>query len=205
MYKYLKILITAFALTIGPASAESAVSATDTTAVIDRFHAALLDVMHNAASLGIKGRFDTLSDPITRSFNMGVMTRIAAGQTIWADASEEERKNLVAAFSRLSISTYAARFNGFSGESFRIVSEEEGPRSTRVIHTQIVRPDDTPIDISYVMRQADDTWQIIDVLLTGSISELAVRRSEYRRILSDDGVGALTRELNEKAARLLTP
>ena len=54
------------------------------------------------------------------------------------------------------------------------------------------------------MRQFAQDWKIVDVLLDGSISELAVRVSEYRNILRKKGVSALANALNVKANQLVS-
>jgi phospholipid transport system substrate-binding protein len=41
------------------------------------------------------------------------------------------------------------------------------------------------------MRRDGDAWQISDVYLDGTISELATRRSEFAAILGDRGVAGL--------------
>ena len=53
------------------------------------------------------------------------------------------------------------------------------------------------------MRQVKDEWRIVDVLVDKGISELAVKRSEYRGVLRYGGIDALIRTLNAKADQLL--
>ena len=52
------------------------------------------------------------------------------------------------------------------------------------------------------MLQSGGAWRIVDVLLDSSISELAVRRSEYARVLRKDGIDGLIATLGEKADAL---
>ena len=130
------------------------------------------------------------------------MIQIATG-SYWRKAQDADRERLVAAFARLSSGTYADRFDGYSGQSFATINESEGPRGTLLVATQIRRPDDAPVTIAYVMTGAEGRWTAIDVLLADGISELAVRRSEYRRILRDGGIGRLIVELNRKADTLI--
>ena len=49
------------------------------------------------------------------------------------------------------------------------------------------------------MRENGGAWQIADVYLTGTISELATRRAEFTAVLRRDGVDALIATLNSKA------
>ncbi|MDA1091343.1 MAG: ABC transporter substrate-binding protein [Proteobacteria bacterium] len=192
-------------LPVGPiAAAEEATNraSASPSQVVTAFQETLLDVMKNAKALGVRGRYDKLNGRIKQTFHLGLMAQIASG-SYWRKASKIETDKLVAAFSHLSISTYASQFDGYSGQSFKTQGEKPGPQNTTLIKTQIITPDSTPVDITYVTREIKGQWRVIDVLLDTGISELAVRRSEYRRILNTGGIGGLISTLNTKANQLL--
>jgi phospholipid transport system substrate-binding protein len=168
-------------------------------APVERLHDALLDVMKQASKLGFEGRYERLSGLIAEIYDLPWMVQAAVG-TDWQKASAEQRQRLVEAFKRLSIGTYASRFDGFSGQSFKTVEERSGPGTTRVVSTQLLRPPQTPVNLTYVVRKAaEGDWRVIDVLLDNTVSELAVRRSEYRRIIQDQGIDGLIATLERKA------
>ena len=171
-------------------------------AVTELFHANLLAVMKEADVLGIGGRYERLAAPIDRAFHLPLMIRIAVG-SFWKSATAAQKERLLKAFTRLSVSTYADRFDGYGGESFETVDSRAGPRKTLIVRTRIMRPREDPVGISYVMKPVKGEWRIVDVLLDDSVSELAVRRSEYRHVLKKDGVDGLIRILNSKAAQLV--
>ena len=52
--------------------------------------------------------------------------------------------------------------------------------------------------LNYLMRQNQGAWQISDVYLDGTISQVAVQRSEFHSILRRDGVDGLIMALNRK-------
>ena len=52
------------------------------------------------------------------------------------------------------------------------------------------------------MRNNGGVWQIADVYLDGTISELATRRSEFASILRTGGINGLIQTLNTKADTL---
>ncbi len=172
--------------------------------VVEEFHAALLAVMKTAEKTPVGQRYKQLEPVIADAFNLDFMIRIAVGSR-WKKTSESEMVALAAAFKRMSVGTYAARFRGYSGESFKTLNITDGPRKTKLVKTHIVRPEDTPVKLTYVMRQFGPDWHIIDVLLDGSISEMAVRVSEYRNILRNQGAGALATALDKIADRLISP
>ena len=172
--------------------------------VVEEFHAALLAVMKTAEKTPVGQRYNLLEPVIADAFNLDFMIRIAVGPR-WKKTSESEKAALAAAFKRMSVGTYAARFDGYSGESFKTLNITDGPRKTKLVKTHIVRPEDTPVKLTYVMRQFGPDWHIIDVLLDGSISEMAVRVSEYRNILRSQGAAALATALDKIADRLISP
>jgi phospholipid transport system substrate-binding protein len=59
------------------------------------------------------------------------------------------------------------------------------------------------VAINYVLHDNDTAWQIRDIYLTGTISELATRRSEFTAVLRTGGIEALIAQLNKKADELI--
>ena len=170
--------------------------------VVEQFHSILLDTMKRADSLGIKGRYRNLEPRIVNSFDFRLMVAIASGRH-WRKADTGQRDRLTKAFTRFSIGTYASRFSSFSGESFAIAGVENGPRRTVLVKTKLIRSNDSPVAITYVMKKSPAAWRIVDVIVDGSISELAVLRSEYASTLKRGGPDALIGALNKKAGGLV--
>ena len=169
---------------------------------VDRFHEVLLSVMKKAGSTSVTARYKKLKPEMEKAFNLPFMIRITVGSS-WNRASEQQKSELIEAFKRMSVGTYAYRFNGYSGQIFKTLKVRTGPKGTRLVDTRIENPNDDSVTITYVMGKFGDKWKIIDVLLDRGISEMAVRVSEYRSILRSRGVGALARALSKKAANLL--
>jgi phospholipid transport system substrate-binding protein len=170
--------------------------------VVETFHRSLLDVMKSAATTQVQGRYEQLESPIGSTFNLPFMIQIASGAK-WRDANDEEKKKLADAFKRVSVGTYAQRFDGFSGERFETVGEQDGPSGSKLVQTRIVRPNKEAVPITYVTRKFGDAWRVVDVIVSNGISELAVRRSEYNGILNSGGPGELVTKLNQKADAIL--
>ena len=63
-----------------------------------------------------------------------------------------------------------------------------------------IRRETTELD--YVMNQTPAGWKVVDVLAAGSISRVAVQRSDFRHILSNGGGDALLMSLQRKTADL---
>lgn len=185
-------------LTPAPVSA-----ATDApSGLVKAFQDDLVGVMKQARHLGIKGRYQRLLPAVSRTFDLPIMIRIATGP-LWQKATDEQHKRLIAAFRRMSVTTLATLFDGYNGEVFSIVGSRDGPQGTRLVHTQIVTARGERHDITYVAKQFNGEWRLIDVIVDNGISELRVRQSEYHLVLQKHGIEGLIRLLNGKADQLI--
>ena len=171
---------------------------------IKTFYDALLPVMQQAKSLGLKGRYDKLDPAIHKAFNLPLMTRLSVGPD-WQKLNPDEQKRLIAAFSDLSVSTYAARFDGYSGQHFEVDPNPVQNASGAIVNTKLVQTKDEPIQLNYLVREGYAGWQIVGVFLKGTISELATRRSEFSTVLRRDGAGALVQLIQTRADDLKKP
>ncbi len=192
----LRTLAAGAALATLPMSASRAsVPAVDT---IQGFYDTLLSVMQQAKALGVKGRYEKLDPAIRKAFNLPLMTRLSVGPD-WVKLSPDEQKSLTAAFSDLSVSTYAARFDGYSGEHFDVDPNPTPTTGGVIVNTKLVETSGEGVQLNYLMRDGDAGWQILDVFLKGTVSELATRRSEFSTVLRRDGAQALVHLIQSRA------
>lgn len=170
--------------------------------VVERLDAALLEAMKNADRLGFQGRYDLLAPVLSDTFDFPLMARIAVGRH-WSGLTDAQRQELADAFTRMSIATFAARFDGYSGESFEIAGEETGAREgTVLVRTKLVRPADPAVALNYLLHEERGKWRAVDVYLDAKYSELAVKRSEYTSIIERQGFGTLIAKIEDTIAKL---
>jgi phospholipid transport system substrate-binding protein len=184
-----------------PALAASASQAAAPVGQVQRLDDALIDVMQNAEQLKFQGRYDKLAPVLNAVFDVPAMTRMAVGP-MWNDASESEKTEMVEVFGRYMVTMYAARFKGFSGETFEIADSKERDGGRVLVITKLTRKDKEPIELSYLMKGAGDDWHVTDVYYNGSISQLAQLRSEFSATLRDGGVKNLKSVLEDKIKQL---
>jgi len=172
--------------------------------LVTNFQSGLLSVMKDAKSLGVKGRYQRLEPLIKNTFHLSLMAGLSAGQH-WQSASNDQRSRLVTAFAGMSVATLATLFDGYSGEEFFVTGERPGPQGITFVDTSLKIPGrDSDVSISYVAREFEGQWRLIDVIVDGGISELKVRISEYRQTLSQGGIESLIKLLTNKAGDLLS-
>ena len=171
-------------------------------ATIESFYETLLAVMKDGQKLGFAGRREQLAPAIRQAYDFPLMTRLMVGPQ-WQNLSPADRRQLIDAFSDFSVATYASRFDDFSGERFEVdPNPTPAPNNDVIIHTKLVRPNDAPVQLDYLLRDSGSAWQIVDVYLSGTVSELATRRSEFSSVLRRGGTNALVDLLKKKAAQL---
>jgi phospholipid transport system substrate-binding protein len=167
--------------------------------VVADLYATILDVMKNAEKLGFQGRRERLGPAIEKAYNLPLMARLSVGAD-WQKLSPEEQKRVTEAFKNLTVSTYAGRFDGFSGEQLIVEGGVQETKGGKIVPSKIITSKGEPIQLNYLMREADGGWKIIDVFLKGTVSELATRRSEFSSVLRRDGAEALVKLMEDKAA-----
>ena len=120
----------------------------------------------------------------------------------YSKATADQRERLEKAFKNYGISRIVTLFDGYSGETFQTLGERDGKQGTKVVTTKLNVPSKDSVGITYVLKESDKRWYIIDALLDDNISQLSVYRSEYRKILAEQGVEGLIKTLNSKADEL---
>src|SRR6516165_5222433 len=160
------------------------------------FYDALLTTMRNGPTLGQSGRYARLAPVVDRIFDVPSMTRLAIGSS-WAMLPPAQQQRLTEAFRHYIAATYADRFDSWSGEQLQVTGEQ--PYNADVIvQTKIVKSNGETTTLNYRMHQNQGAWQISDVYLDGTISQLAVQHSEFNSILRREGVDGLVMALNRK-------
>jgi phospholipid transport system substrate-binding protein len=195
-----------------PAAAPAAVSAGPAVAaavdgaarVVETLHEALLGVMKDAKALGYDGRYEKLAPVIRSGFDLPFMAEKSVGRH-WKTASEEERQALVETFSRFTVANFAGRFDGYSGQVFRTLGVEPATHGTVLVRTHLDEPGEEGVALDYRLRSVDGGWRIIDIYLNGTVSELALRRSEYSALIQREGFQALLAKLAERIDELAGP
>ncbi|HMD64947.1 MAG TPA: ABC transporter substrate-binding protein [Stellaceae bacterium] len=167
------------------------------TEVVRNFYGVLLDVMQHATAVGAKGRYQKLEPIVLGAFDVPFMARLSIGP-LWAKLPTEQKRRAAQAYARYITAIYATRFDEYAGERFQVLGEQQIKHGT-LVKTQIVKSNGEPVSINYVLHDNDTAWQIRDIYLSGSISELATRRSEFATILRSSGIDGLIASLNKKA------
>ena len=182
---------------VGAARSDTAGDVAAARAVVESLHAVLLSCMKDGKQLGFQGRYDRIISNLDGTFDLPFMARVSVGGA-WKELDEVQRSDFTALSRRYSASNYAKNFNGYGGESFETHADEPAAHGTIVVKTEFVQPTDDNVSFDYRLRNAGNGWRIIDVQLDGKVSELTLRRADYRSVIEREGFPHLVEEIEKK-------
>jgi phospholipid transport system substrate-binding protein len=175
---------------------------TGPVAPIQQLTDGLLQIMKAGPATPFQDRFDMLAPVIDQVFDLDAILRQSIGST-WDSLPPSQQDTLRPAFRRYTVASYVNNFDHFNGQRFTVEPQ------TRPVGNgeQVVRSRITPLSgnshvLDYVMLNTGSGWRAMDVLADGSISRVAVQRSDFRRLLSRGGAVALAESLATKSLSL---
>jgi phospholipid transport system substrate-binding protein len=171
-------------------------------APIEQLDNALLAAMKAGESSPFDDRYRLLAPVIERVFDLVAVLAASIGLS-WPTLPADQKAALAAAFRRYTVSSYATSFNSYNGQSFQVSPTVRALSNGEVVvNSRLRRADGSSLALDYVMRRGPVGWQAVDVLTDGSISRVAVQRSDFRSLLSSGGTPALVAGLEHKVANL---
>jgi phospholipid transport system substrate-binding protein len=169
------------------------------TAPIQQLTDGLLRVMKTGPGTAFKQRFDMLAPVIDQVFDLDAVLRTSVGSA-WTSLPPDQQDMLRPAFRRYTVASYVNNFNSFNGQQFTVEPQARPVgNGEQVVRTRITSPSGDSHKLDYVMRNTASVWRVVDVLADGSISRVAVQRSDFRRLLSRGGAPALVASLTAKS------
>jgi phospholipid transport system substrate-binding protein len=167
---------------------------------IQALYAALDELMHKGRTTPFPARYEILAPVIDAVYDLETVLRVSVGPR-WATLDDAAKQALSKAFRRFTIATYVANFDSYDGEKFEILPNVRSSGSDEIVATRIVPGKGDPTRIDYVMRQTNG-WRIVDVLFDGTISRVAVQRSDFRSLLAHGDARALITSLERTTSDL---
>jgi phospholipid transport system substrate-binding protein len=183
-------------------SAQTIDGASEAIGVVEKLHTTLLETMKNAGKLGFKGRYDIIAPVVESSFDTPLIVQVVLSR-YWKELTPAQQGQFVELFNRLSASTYASRFDSYAEESFKTQGVEELKKGRLLVKTELLRKNETPVKLEYLVQQNAGKWYIISVIADG-VNDLALKRAEYATIINDKGFDSLVGEIEKKIHDLET-
>ncbi len=162
----------------------------------------LLRVMRAGSGTPFPQRFQMLSPEVDSAFDLQAVLQLSVGPT-WSTLPPDQQTTLLAAFRRYTVANYVNNFDNYNGQRFEIQPDTKSlPNGEQLVQTKIISAAGESHQLDYVMRRTPGGWKAVDVLADGSISRVAVQRSDFRRLVARGGAQALIQSLNQKTSDL---
>jgi phospholipid transport system substrate-binding protein len=175
---------------------------TDAIATIQHFNTALLSAMKAGGQTTFDRRFQMLAPAVDQAFDLRAVLRNSIGPS-WVSLAPDQQSRLLDSFRRYTVASYVANFNSYAGQSLTVSPDLRTLDANQVVvQSRIVPVSGEATELDYVMQQTASDWKVVDVLAAGSISRVAVQRSDFRRVLSNGGGDALVASLQRKITDL---
>lgn len=196
MFRKVLMVLWLFGLSAAPVLAADGGAA---TAAVERLHGALLANMKEGKTLGFDGRKQRLEAVIKDTFDLPAMARVSTGGA-WLKMPEDERAQVVAAFAEWTVANYAANFKEWDGEAFVTKGTKDDGKGNIMVETALKLKAGDPVAFTYRLR-GDAMPKVVDIFLDGSVSQMAMYRSQFAAALAAGGVPNLLKHMRDLTAK----
>jgi phospholipid transport system substrate-binding protein len=171
------------------------------TAPITAFSAALLSVMKAGNRTPFPQRYQMLAPAVDSAFDLQRILRVSVGPN-WNSLPADQQQRLLKVFRDFIVVTYVSNFHAYRNRTITVSPTTRQVGMTQVVTSIIRKPNRDPLRIDYVMGQIGGVWKVQDILLDGTISRVAVQRSDFTALVSPGDASRLISNLSQKVTSL---
>jgi len=169
---------------VSSASATARGSTEDASEFLREFSTRAIEMLGDS-SLSESQRKSAFTSYLRDGFDLQSISRFVLGRH-WRSASPEELAEFEALFEAFIVSFYSDQLDAYNGESLQVGTARPLDGGTTNITSTILRPAAAPVRVDWRVRQADDQWRIVDVIVEG-VSLAIVQRSEFDSVIRNQG------------------
>ena len=136
-----------------------------------------------------------LLNVINRTYDAEKMLKMIIGAD-WKNQENEKKKELIIIFKEYISKNYLKRFSKIDDVSFRNEKKEKISSELFLVRSNLIIKQEK-ISMDYLLSLKNNVWKIFDVLLDGSISEIATKKSEFRIYIKEKKIDELIEVLKK--------
>ena len=131
-----------------------------------------------------QARFRSL---LTQYFDVNAIGKFTVGRGFWNTATPDQQKEFLALYETQVTNAYAKRFENYSGETFKVTTQQKEGDSDTVVSSEITRPNGgPPVPVQWRVRAESGTFKIADVVIAG-ISMAVTDRQQFAAVIQRGG------------------
>ena len=143
-----------------------------------------------------------LLNVINRTYDAEKMLKMIIGKD-WENQEIEKKEELIIVFKKYISKNYLKRFSKIDDVSFRNEKKEKISSELFLVRSNLIIKQEK-ISIDYLLSIKNNVWKIFDVLLDGSISEIATKKSEFRIFIKEKEIDSLIDALKKFNSQVLS-
>lgn len=176
-------LLAVFAMTLLVCAAPSFAAASENPAqFIGTLGDQGLEVIRSAATPAQKLTY--FRQMLRQDFDLPDISRFVLG-TYWRVASQPQRQEFRSLIENHLLHFFGERLSQYGGESFSVTGSRTDPACI-IVTSQIIRPQEAPIDVDWQLSLRDGRYKVSDVVVDG-VSMALTQRSEVLAIIQRNG------------------
>ena len=157
---------------------------------VNELHESLIKISNKTIN---SDNLELIDDVVKNSYDLEKMGKIIIGVD-WKQMDTKSKKEFINVFKRFISVNYFRRFNkinelNFEHQTVKVIGDKFKLAGV------ILTADNEKLKIDYLLGFKNEKWKIFDVLLDGSISEVATKKSDFKKIIKEEGVKGLVKNL----------
>ncbi|MWN89701.1 phospholipid-binding protein MlaC [Gilliamella sp. Pra-s65] len=166
----------------------------------------------NSQSTALKSNPNKLKEIVRKDLLPYVQVKYAGALILgnyYKSATEAQRTAYFTAFENYLVQAFAQALSMYNGQTYQVESPKDLTGKTLIsIRVLLNQPDKNqqPLRIDFQWRKNSVTgeWKAYDLIAEG-VSMITTKQNEWSTILRQDGIDALTKQLNELSNRNIDP
>ena len=163
-----------------------------------------IDLLHNSLKKIVSSNIGNkkVQSVIRNTYNIERMLALIIGE-VWKKSISKDKIALKKVFEEYIAKNYILRFKNIKSLEFEKLEINQAGKNYRMAKTKLIINSKDIVPLNYLLDQTNNSWKIFDVLIDGSISEIATKKSEFINFTNQGHVKPLVEALREKNSTLL--
>ncbi len=162
---------------------------------VDLLHSGLSEINNKKIN---KNNFSFILGIINETYDAEKMGRMIISPK-WESLTSNDQKEFIDVFEKFIAINYLKRFSKIKKINFKIQNITKIKEKFRLVNVLMTLNNNDNMELDYLFHLKDNEWFIFDVLVEGSISEIATKKSDFSDIINNQGFKKLIYVLKEKS------
>ena len=144
-----------------------------------------------------KNNINYVNEIVSNTYDIKKMSKIILGK-FWSESKPHDKAKFIEKFTLYISSNYINMFRDIKDFDYEYKDIDKIGKDYHIAYTIFKFGETEKLKINYMLIKNYNKWLIFDILLDGSISEIATKKSEFNETLNNGGITSLISLINEK-------